>query len=331
MSMSKLLRKVMFYTAPTPVGSLFFMITKPIFKNDKTSRLGDLWWYGYLYNFACNMNLKNIAKKNKGYRAIRRLMPDYDNFGSYNTVFHIDCVAHIVYELSQGYIPVIDDSYHVWEQLFKQPEIISNAEVPPMESIPSSDEYSPLHTPMMLPECKPVRKLWSKLLWEFSQLKDAEMQYIQNEVDSIIGNQRVLGVVCRGTDYIGTGMPPQPKVEDLIAKAKEWMEEFGYEKVYLATEAESIYQEFHEAFGDRLLVNKRKYYDKVMEEKDIKWISMVHFDRENDNYWKGLEYLSSMYIVANCKALLGGYCGASNMALLLNNEKYERFIVYDFR
>ena len=102
-----------------------------------------------------------------------------------------------------------------------------------------------------------------------------------------------------------------------------------YDKIYLATEAESIYEQFAAAFPGRLLVNKRSYYDKAMAQQSVKWIGQVQFDRENDSYWKGLEYYSSINILSRCSALLAGYCGASNMALLLNDEHYERFYIYD--
>ncbi len=313
----------------TPIGTLFFKITKGAFKNDRTSRLGDAWWYGYLYNFAGRMDLEGIKKNNKGYRAVRVIKPDYDYFLFYNTVFHLDCVSHIIYELSQGYIPVIDDHYQVWTQLFEQPVELADREIGDPALLPESDEPSTLYTATMIPYCKPVRKLWGKLLHQFSRLKPEEQAYVDNEIRTILKDDRVLGIVCRGTDYIGTGMPRQPEIKDVIAEAKAWMEQYHYEKIYLATEAESIYDQFAAAFPGKILVNKRSYYDKAMAQQNVKWIGLVQFDRENDNYWKGLEYLSSIYILSNCKALLAGYCGASNMALLLNDERYERFKVYD--
>lgn len=313
----------------TPLGTVYFKLTKGKFIHDKKSKQGDLWWYGYLFNFASRMNLKKILKKNKGYRAVRVLRPEFDYYYYYNTVFHLDCLSHIIYELSQGYIPVIDDHHHVWSQLFEQPVVMAEKEIGDLSQLPESDEHSILHKPTLIPYSKSMRKVWTKLIRTFSRLKPDEQKYVQDEIRSILKDDRVLGVVCRGTDYIGTGMPRQPEVSDVIAEAKAWMKRYNYEKIYLATEVESIYEQFESAFPGKILVNKRTYYDKAMAEQKVKWIGLVRFDRENDNYWKGLEYLSSIYILANCKALLGGYCGASNMALLFNGEQYERFKVYD--
>ena len=322
-----------FYVLSAPIGSAlsrgFFKLTEGRFRNDKTSKLGNAWWYGYLYNFACRMDLEKIKEKNKGFRAVRVLMPDYDYFFFYNTVFHFDCISHIIYELSQGYIPVIDDHHHVWSQFFEQPILSEALDSADLSSLPESDEPSTLYTPMLVPYIKPVRKLWSKLIKQFCTLKKEEAAYIENEIKGILRDFKVLGIVCRGTDYIGTGMPIQPKTEDVIAEAKTWMDRYGYEKIYLATEDERIYDQFSAAFPCKILVNKRTYYDKAMKEQNVQAIGLVQFARENDNYWKGLEYLSSIYILSRCDALLAGYCGATHLALLLNDDSYDRFKVYD--
>lgn len=325
--------KIGFFVLSAPVGrslaNLFFKATKRRFEDDKTSRLGNAWWYGYLYNFACRLDMENVKRSNKGYRAIRVLMPNYDFFFFYNTVFHFDCISHIIYELSQGYLPVVDDHHHVWNQFFEQPVLVEGLEMGDVSQLPESDEQSTLYTPTIVPYCKSVRKLWSRLLKEFCTLKRDAAEYIEDEIKTVLKDYKVLGIVCRGTDYKGAGMAVQPEIKDVIADAKKWMQKYGYEKIYLATEDERIFDQFSAALPGQILVNKRMYYDKAMVEQNVKAIGRVHFDRENDNYWKGLEYLSSIYILSKCNALLAGYCGATHVALLLNDDQYDRFKVYD--
>ncbi len=326
--MKPFLLSAAYHVLSSPIGTAFFKLTKKRFRNDRTSKYGNIWWYGYLLNFARHHDLKRISANNKGYRAVRKILTNYDFFRFYNTVYHQDCISHILYELSQGYIPVFDDRFHVWTQFYKQPVQIEGREIGELSKLPASDETNVLYTPTMVPYCKPVRKLWSKLLKEFCTLNETEAQYIDNEIRTILGNQRVLGVLCRGTDYIGTGMAKQPDGKDVITEAKQWMEKYHYDKIYLATEVEAYYLQFEEALPGRILVNKRSYYEKAMVEQNVNAIGRVHFDRENDDYLKGLEYLSSLYILSRCQALLGGYCGGTNMALLLNDSRYERFKVY---
>ncbi len=186
-----------------------------------------------------------------------------------------------------------------------------------------------LYTPQLIPYCKPNRTIATKLVRDFCRLKPEPAAYIQNEIQTILRDDRVLGIVRRGTDYIGTGMAKQPELTVMIAEARQWMEQYHYTKIYLATEDERIFDKFNEAFPNQILVNKRTYYDKAMTDQNVKWIGQVHFNRENDDYYKGLEYLSSIYILSKCQALLAGYCGAGNMAMLLNGGKYEKIKVYD--
>ncbi len=181
----------------------------------------------------------------------------------------------------------------------------------------------------MLPYCKIVRKLWHRLICDFCRLNDNEKQYIENECHDVLSKgTRVLAIVCRGTDYKIANMAKQPEVNDVISEAKIWMTKYNYDKIYLATEEEAIYDQFEKALPGKILVNKRTYYDKAMKEQNVRFIGQVSFDRENDDYLKGLEYLSSIIIVSRCRVPLAGYCGASNMALLYNGEKYERFKIY---
>ena len=321
-------RIIMYYLASTRIAGVFFNLTKKRFLNDKTSRLGNVWWYGYLFNYARYLDLNAIRSCNLPKRRVRTLMPDFDWFMFYNTVFQLDCVSHIIYELAMGYTPIIDDTWGVWNQFFEQPVEPLN-ENEQIEDIELSDEPSTLSTPTLISYSKTVRKIWGKLISDFCRLNEKENQYIENECKDILSKgKKVLAIVCRGTDYKTANMEKQPEVCDVISEAKKWMSKYGYDKIYLATEEEAIYNQFEKAFPGKILVNKRTYYDKAMKEQNVKFIGQVSFDRENDNYLKGLEYLSSIIIVSRCKALLAGYCGASNMALLYNGEQYERFKVY---
>ena len=317
----------MFYLVSSRLASIYFKLTKKKYLNDKTSRWGDIWWYGYLFNFALHFDVNTVRGRGLPKRRIKTLIPNYDYFLFYNTVFHLDCLSHVIYELASGYIPVIDDTWGVWKQFFEQPvEPLKSDER--LEDIELSDELSTLYTPTLVPYCKIVRKLWSRLIKEYCRFNDKEYQYIEKESREVLSKgNRVLAIVCRGTDYINSGMAKQPEICDVISTAEKWMNKYNYDKIYLATEDETIYKQFEEAFPGKILVNKRSYYDKAMKEQNVGAIGRVHFDRENDDYLKGLEYLSSIILVSRCKALLGGYCGATNMALLYNSEKYERFKV----
>lgn len=72
-----------------------------------------------------------------------------------------------------------------------------------------------------------------------------------------------------------------------------------------------------------VLANKRHYYDQIFYGDDINWIAEVHF-ADADYYEKGMEYLSSLYILCCCGGLIAGNCGGSGFVLCGNNSlKYD--------
>ena len=88
--------------------------------------------------------------------------------------------------------------------------------------------------------------------------------------------------------------------------------------------------EFEKAFPGKILENKRVYYDDIYDQDDsIAYIKDVHFERENDRYLSGLEYLSSIILLSRCSALVGGNCGGTLGALFFNDEQYQFVHVFD--
>ena len=156
-------------------------------------------------------------------------------------------------------------------------------------------------------------------------------EYLQKEEKNIFKpNQRVIGVLCRGTDYTANkpkGHPVQPKVEEVIELAKIKMKEYDCPYIYLATEEKRIEEKFEEEFPGKILTNKRNYYDEFYNIRKTKGnqarISLVNFERENDSYYKSLEYISSINLLSKCNLLIGGSTGGTRMALVLNNDRYE--------
>lgn len=254
--------------------------------------------------------------------------------------FNCDFVRTILSQtlsiLLKGYTPYIDlknrkDGETNWDTFFVQPfgvdlrnSTFFNREGYSLKEL-SYGYY--FHTPYI----KHHYKRWCKVFNKLVVLNADTERYINDEYNKIIESRsRILGVLCRGTDYIGhKGLPIQPKIEDVINDCKVWMNKYNYEKIYLATESEDIYNQFISALPDKVIVNKRDYYDKKMQEASLKLIGEVHFERDNDNYIRGLQYLSSLVILSRCNALIAGNCGGTLFSLFYNNRKYERFKIYD--
>ena len=52
------------------------------------------------------------------------------------------------------------------------------------------------------------------------------------------------------------------------------------------------------------------------------------FSRKNNEYLIGIEYISSINLVSNCSCFVGGACGGTTAALILNDRKYNESYVF---
>ena len=256
-------------------------------------------------------------------------------YGYFNACFLENMMSLMVWALSKGYTPQIDlkdrgDGWTNWSTFFQQPFTIPNNSV---YTHNNSIAQGPWHPQFYTPYRHLDLRLWCKVYDKLVRLNKETQKYIEDEYKSLfLNNSRHLGVICRGTDYIflkPKGHPVQPTVGQVIGRAKELMELFRLDKIYLATEELSIFNEFNKVFPGQVIVNKRQYYDVIFNTKSMTHIYQVQFDRENDIYLKGLEYLSSLQLLSRCDVLLGGNCGGACAALYMNNMKYEHVELFN--
>ena len=264
---------------------------------------------------------------------IRKAAWDYPLFHMY---FIVNMLDNIIYCLSKGYKPIIEfknsDNINLWEQFLEQPCGPEGSKE--LDEIECDELDAYLHWPLC-PTSDEISR-YARLYNLFVKPNRQTQKYFDNEYETIIKGKRVLGVLCRGTDYTSnkpSGHPVQPSVNDVISLVKLKMTELDCNWIYLATEERSIFEQFEKAFPHQILVNKRKYYDEFYEikkrEGENARISWGHFGRERDSYYKSLEYFSSVNLLSKCTALIAGNCGGSRTALYLNNNEYEYWHLFD--
>lgn len=246
--------------------------------------------------------------------------------------------------VDKGYIPVIDmqgnaNTYledeevgrkNAWEFYFEQPcgytlEDISKSKNVIMSSglIDSKAQY-PGHN---IVKDKGLCAEWRKLCAEYLKVKPDIRQQAVELCRSLFGEDKVLGVLCRGTDYRNTrpkNHPIQPELDEIIMKTMEIQKEYGCQWIYLATEDEGIYQSFRKAFGKRLKVTDAMRCS----DTGMKNINDITYLRERDKYLKGKEYLMNILLLSMCNCLIAGSVGGTYGALLLG-EGYEYEYVFD--
>lgn len=278
----------------------------------------------------------------KTFLAIRR--NDRCGLGSYI----VTNIRYIDRALKNNMIPVIDmknydNAYHtnstigkenVWEYYFEQPYIqygladiyksqhvhLTNIRILP----PKNGE--PDFTMDFFDNADAINH-FRKIAHDYIRLNEKTSTLINEQYKKIIdSDDYVLGVVLRGTDYTWSkpkNHPIQPSIEEVIRKCKEVMREKGCNKIFLATEDKAIFKSFINEFESRCVTN-----DKMFVDYTGGGINGYTFDRPNDGYLRGMEYLTTMTILSKCDCLVAGRCGASVVATIMS-ERYDYSYYYD--
>lgn len=279
-------------------------------------------------SFFSNSNLKKVMRISKG----------EFTYTAFNFCYLHNVLSLTVYAMYHGCYPQIcinkDNPDNIqWEWYFepicirKAPETAVPTKECPIKAASFQPHFQDIYRPELL-------RMWAGWYEACVHLNNATRKYIDTEYDNLFSNhRRVLGVICRGTDYVTLhppGHPVQPDVKDVISLCKQHMKDSSYDAIYLATEERQIRDLFQKAFPGMILENKRHYYDDIYyKDSSIQYIKDVHFARDNNNYWSGLEYLSSITLLSRCTSLIGGNCGGTIAAVFLNNGKYEFSNVFD--
>ena len=280
---------------------------------------------------------KCFSPKQKDVAYIIRRYAKNMGIGSYI----ISNLSQINYCLEKKYIPVIDmlnyNGTHIegkgvcdsWELYFEQP-VISLEEAYKSQMFWLSDGSPKENTPsdsMEFLANSDKLEYWHKIFVNNIKFNQLLKNYLENEVEEIIANRgKILGVLCRGTDYLELrpqGHPIQPQIDEVIEKAKIVMEKYECEYLYLATEDYAIEEKFRNEFGNRVLTNKRVY-----KKYESGFLANVSNSRKDDFFHTNVEYLSSLYLLSKCDCFIGGRTSGTIVALLMN-YKYEYTFFWD--
>ncbi len=151
--------------------------------------------------------------------------------------------------------------------------------------------------------------------------------------DAVLGANKALGILIRGSDYISTGLSGLRKmatVEQMTPKIHQWMEDYGYEKLFLATEDADILAAMRKEFGKKLVALSQKRLS-ATNLRSGQVISDYEKETGGEDYAAVLEdttinYFYALYILSRCDAFLcSGQCNGWDNVLSLNGGKFERF------
>ena len=150
--------------------------------------------------------------------------------------------------------------------------------------------------------------------------------------DAVLGGRKVLGVLIRGSDYLTVGFGGSRKmatVEQMVPKIRQWMADFGYQKLFLATEDSDILARMKKEFGRNMIaLAQERLSVKNLRQGQI--ITEYEKEKNKEDYAVKLEdttinYFYALYILSRCDAFLcSGQCNGWDNVLSLNAHKFER-------
>jgi hypothetical protein len=266
--------------------------------------------------------------------------------GLYAIVMHQ--LTQIAYAIDKGYIPVVDlqnfrNQYirklmfgkeNAWEYYFEQPMGYSLKDIRfAKNKIYSSVSPDPPDNRFRISYANTIYNnndllFWKKIYNNYVKFNVKTLNYLETNIkNSFRGKENIIGVLCRGTDFISlqpTGHPIQPKPMDVVDFTKIKLKEWNCEYVYLATEDVEIFNLFQSEFGDQLIVDLIDRWST----NDLK-NGMSNSDlQRNDEQRRmsGLNYISQIYNLTNCDFLIAGSTRGSLASLLMNNNFKEYYI-----
>ncbi|RKI92384.1 hypothetical protein D7V94_06825 [Parablautia intestinalis] len=231
-------------------------------------------------------------------------------------------------------IPGSINSFEMW---FQQPSGLRSEEVYQSKNVilsPVLDwSYSGLDIDKIIKNTGDMSTLknYVQIFRKYLHPNDEFNALLQKERTKIFCNkQKVCGVVFRGTDYLLAKAymhDIQPDLDTLIDKVKELQKEWHFQKIYLSTEDAAGQERFIKEFGDMVLFSERQLIDNYPVLPADSAIANVCFERENDGYLKGMEYLRQLYMLSECDYMISGWNSSFRIALLLSGgfEKYYAF------
>lgn len=180
--------------------------------------------------------------------------------------------------------------------------------------------------------------------------------YVQSFMDKayndlINPDMRVLGVSYRLGFYYSKipDHPVQPSISDIISKTHSSLKKWNCSHIYILADSSYVIDRFREEFPEKIityergLTDNRKIADEFINIHNTYgsfWGYLKHTtDKELEEYvnartpsgvrfQKHLDYLTDIYIFSRCTSAIFGVSGASALAYLLNNNRYENEYIY---
>lgn len=286
-------------------------------------RLLPYWKDALFYFFQTWLTRKVIRNPNASINKTFYVIPPFfkDGFrhlGLGNIENHV--LLHCIYAQHKGYIPIVDmknfpsmyqtsselGRVNVWEKYYEQPCGYTLNDLSKAKKV--------IYT---------SRSNWIIHLYEddLDQKRRIYQKYIrlnadlQREIDHTWyaltnGSNNILGCIFRGTDIIGLNWKNNyPSVDTIISYLDQVKDQ--YDKIYLATEDDAIFQKVLRHFGDKIIYSQEKHYTI----EPGKYLVDYKDDRPDAAFLRGKDYLVVLEMLSRCTAVTGMIGTAASVAM----------------
>ena len=293
-----------------------------------------------------NVGVKEVTKRygklheDKTFYVIRRPSPGGGLFSNFQWV-----LGHIIYAVEKNYIPVVDmqnyktyynekepinGTENSWEYYFKQPTSFTLKDAYKAQNTILAEMKFPSSIIPVFFETNEQIDFFSTWIAKYMQFNEITKKYIEESKQELFnGKKNILGVLYRGTDYLGLkprNHPILPSIDDCIAKANECLDKWEVDRIFLVTEDMDAVKIFEKTFGEKLIITNSKRIENY--KKEMGGIPSLSFERQHDNYLKGLEYIRDVYLLSLCDSIIAPRVNGSTIALALNNNKYKHKYIF---
>ena len=158
------------------------------------------------------------------------------------------------------------------------------------------------------------------------------LQQIEEYRHTVFRNRKMLGVLIRGTDYVNlklTGIRRQATVDEMIPLIDRWIENDGYEKIFLATEDAEVLDRMREKYGNRLLAIAQERF-RVDDFRQGQYLSDVEKEHNKDDYEASVEdttvnYFYALVLLSYCDSFIAsGQCNGWDVVCSLNGGHFQK-------
>lgn len=271
-----------------------------------------------------------------------------EKLGFFATYRHI--IEFLYFADICGYTPVVNigkncayyedtilRTNNVFEYYFEQPSDITINEVGHSNKVITSDN---IHREMVeliftgkrgqYDYNKRYKYFMSKIVSKYLKFNYTTQKFLDYGLQMLeFGQGQVLGIHIRGTDYRKkyNNHPIYITEEECFKIIQELLDKGQYNKLFIATDDQSILDKFINKYGKLLC-----YYSDVFRSSDMKSVAFHENDRDKHKYKLGLEVIRDMYTLSKCNGLIAGISQVAICAQInkmAREEHYKDIVIID--